>query len=168
MIEACQGYARTMNPYLMIALPLAPNIFSRLFDQISEARFDERQDPDRFTPREIIAHLADWEPIVRARMQSAVDNPGGPIEAFDEGKMAVDNNYRSKDIHAELANFAKERQETVTFLGLVPIEHWTQTFLHPERGPVSFSDQANMLLGHDTYHIEQLCGFLGPKMVSTW
>ena len=40
--------------------------------------------------------------------------------------------------------------------------------VHPERGEMAVEDQANMLLGHDLYHIEQLGRHVGDKLADVW
>jgi hypothetical protein len=39
-------------------------------------------------------------------------------------------------------------------------EIWSVLASHPERGSMSFNDQANMLLGHDLYHVDQVSALL--------
>src|SRR5436309_14442763 len=87
-----------MHPYLFPALELSPKAFERIISQIPEKRYDEHTDPDRFTLREAMAHLADWEPIVLQRIQAGVDNPGAPIQGMDEGKRAIGKNYERWDV----------------------------------------------------------------------
>jgi hypothetical protein len=113
---------------------------------------------DRFTPREVIAHLADWEPIMLGRMQTALASPGASIEAFDEAQMAVDNVYLNLDPREQLHLFVQRRADTARWLRALPPDVWSQAVLHPERGLQTIEDQANLLLGHDLYHIEQLMG----------
>ena len=78
-----------MNPYLLPALPMGPVIVARLLEEIPHARLDEAMQEGRFTAREVIAHLADWEPIMRERILLARDAPGATIAVLDESEMAV-------------------------------------------------------------------------------
>jgi hypothetical protein len=144
----------------MPALELSPRLIARLFAMIPDAQWDVALDKDRFTPREVIAHLADWEPIMLARMQSAVAHPGAAIEASDEGQMAEEHNYRGSDPKEQLKLFAARRAETIAWLRALPREAWDLSFLHPERGLQSIEDQANLFVGHDVYHGEQLSASL--------
>ena len=61
-----------MNAYLFPGLEFGPRIVARLVEQIPAARYDERTNPSRFTLREAVAHLADWEPILRDRIARAL------------------------------------------------------------------------------------------------
>jgi hypothetical protein len=149
------------NFYLFPGLELAPLTYERLIGAIPELRWDEKIDPDRFTLREAIAHVADWEPILLERLRTAVESPGSAIEAYDEGQRALDMNYNQTAPLEQVGLFRQKRAETVRFLRGLSTEKWSNTFIHPERGEISVADLANMLLGHDHYHLEHLSQLLG-------
>jgi len=149
-----------MNFYLLPAIELGPLTVVRLLRHIPAERMDEALHPDRFTPREVAAHLADWEPIMRARIQSAVTTPGVTITAYDEGQMAIDHRYRERDPHEQAELYLVERRITAQLIRSLTPEQWASAVQHPERGRQSAEDLANLLLGHDLYHIEQLSEYL--------
>jgi hypothetical protein len=149
-----------MNFYLLPAIELGPVTVKRLLRLIPAHRMHEALHPDRFTPREIAAHLADWEPIMCERIQSAVTTPGATITAYDEGQMAIDHRYRELDPHEQAERYLAERQTTAAFIRSLTPAQWANAVHHPERGPQSTEDLANLLLGHDLYHIEQLSEYL--------
>lgn len=149
-----------MNFYLPISIEFGPRIIRQLLRQIPAEQLDTALQPERFTPREVVAHLADWEPIMRERIRTALTAPGAVIQPYDEGQMAVDHRYATLDPWEQLEVFTRERAETAAFIRTLKEEDWSQTAHHPERGPQSVDDLANLLLGHDLYHIEQLAEYL--------
>lgn len=149
-----------MNFYLFAGLEAGPTILHRLMERMTPAQWDVTLTEGRFTPREVIAHLADWELILRQRIQTIISTPGVTLEAYDEGEMAITNDYAHSDVGEQSARFAAERSATVAFLRTLRPDDWNLVGLHPERGSLSAGDQANMLLGHDLYHIEQLSAYL--------
>ena len=149
-----------MNAYLPISIEFGPEIVRRLLRLIPADRLDHRPDPERFTPREVIAHLADWEPIMRERMQTALRSPGATIVAWDEGQMALDHDYAGSDPVEQVTLFARERKVTAELICSIQGADWEKTVVHPERGTQSVADLGNLLLGHDLYHIEQLTEIL--------
>jgi hypothetical protein len=150
-----------MNPYLLPTLEFGPRIIARLMDRLAPDDLDDRRDPDRFTLREAIAHLADWEPILLDRMRTAVASPGARIETWDEGERAERFRYAESDPKETIGRWIDLRAETAEFLKMLPESAWIEAWVvHPERGRLSLEDQANMLLGHDLYHIEQYTQFL--------
>lgn len=149
-----------MNVYLLPTLPLGPAAVERILRLIPPSRWDEALDLDRFTPREVAAHLTDWEPILRGRIEAAVNHAGSLLEAYDEVEMARANRYSERDPLEQCALFAREREITAACLRALRPEQWTGFATHPERGRQSAEDLANLLLGHDLYHIEQLTAYL--------
>lgn len=149
-----------MNPYLFPGLGFGPVTIERLIGLIPESRMDEPLGPGRFGPREIVAHLADWEPILLERMRASRDTPGATIEAYDEGELAEKHGYRSSDPREQAALYRKRREGTIAWLKSLSAEDWDKHGVHTERGRQTVYDQANMLLGHDLYHIEQLSAYL--------
>lgn len=150
-----------MHRYLVPGLKLSPDIFQRVIDRIPDEKLDVPTHPDRFSPREVIAHLADWEPIMRdERIRATLENPGQTFNAYDEVEMAATNRYAETDINEQLRKFAIERAETVALIRQMPAEAWEFIGHHPEAGDLKLWQITNMILGHDTYHIEQLTAVL--------
>lgn len=157
-----------MNAYLYPGLEFGPRIVERLVSQIPKGRYDERTNPSRFTLREAICHLADWEPILRARIELAVANPDSPVQGIDEGIRAEEQKYGEKDVAEQLSVFATERANTIAYLKSLSPDDWSKAVVHNEKGRQTVSDQANQLLGHDLYHIDHLLEFTHEKIAGTW
>ncbi|RYG21318.1 DinB family protein [bacterium] len=148
------------DPYLFIALATSPRTVAYLVRQLDPALLDQPTAEGRFTPREAVAHLADWEPIMRGRLRQTVDRPGSTIVAHDEGERAIRLGYSKLDVEEQLALFARERTETVAYLRQVAPEDWTLRAVHEERGPYTLREQANFFVCHDQYHVEQFLTLL--------
>ncbi|MCH8273744.1 MAG: DinB family protein [Armatimonadetes bacterium] len=155
-----------MNPYLVSALEMMPGLIRREFERLSPEQVDARPDPERFTPREVLAHLADWEPIFLDRIRTGVTSPGSPVPVWDESQRATDNDYASKDPSDSLAIWRKARGETVAYVrGLKP-EDFAKTVEHPERGTTTVGALASMMVCHDIYHLEQLASMTPQERVA--
>lgn len=145
-----------MTHYVMLGLEFGPVIIERALRQIDERTMGKPTGEGRFSPREVAAHLADWEPILMGRIRQTVERPGSTLATYDEGQMSIDGNYAGSDPFEMAQAFAKHRKATAEYLrGLQP-EDWNKRALHPERGEMSVKDWASALVGHDMYHIEQL------------
>lgn len=150
-----------MNFYLLPAIQFGPQVVQRLVGQLRADQLDHVRHPGRFTPREVIAHLADWEPIMRERIRTALASPGSETPAYDEGQMALEHHYADQDPETQAEVFIRERNATAALLSGLTAEDWHLHVHHPERGRQTVEDMANALLGHDLYHIEQLTEYLG-------
>ncbi|MBI5707386.1 MAG: DinB family protein [Armatimonadetes bacterium] len=157
-----------MNPYLFPSLDKGPIVIERLLGLITPDKVDRPTHPGRFTPREVVAHLADWEPILLGRMKAALLDSGSSIEGIDEGERALAMNYASLDWRAEAGAYADRRNATIAWLRNLSEGDWDKFVVHSERGKQTICDQANLLLGHDLYHIEQVLDAAVGRSVGTW
>lgn len=148
-----------MNPYLTNVLLNGPELMAREFRRLPRSDWDRPLAPGRFTPREICAHLADWEPVNLARMKQAISKDGSRVEDWDEGAMAERNSYAQGDPSERLARLMDERKATLQFLLGLDGPDWACAVVHPTRGRMTVADMANLLLGHDLYHLRQLSDY---------
>ncbi len=148
------------NPYLFHGLEVGPVIVRRLVTAIGFENGDLIPDPARFTLREAIAHLADWEAIDLGRIRQAIERPGTPLQPYDEDQRAIDQNYGATDVKEQLELFEQRRKETIAYLRSLSEAQWRAEARHAEKGALTVYDQANLVLGHDTFHIEHLTLFL--------
>lgn len=140
--------------YLLAGLDAAPDVFDRLLQSVSD--WDKRPDPERFTLREMLAHVADWESVFLNRLRQTRDEENAVLVGYDEGQWAIDHDYAHADPVECLQCFRAGRRELIAFLrGLTP-EQWTRVGTHTEAGPLTMFEQAALILGHDGYHARQI------------
>jgi uncharacterized damage-inducible protein DinB len=137
-----------------------PATLIRLIDSVRPERYEDALAPERFTLKETIAHLADWEEIFLDRITTAVEYPGTTVEVFDESERAVVHHYSTKDIYHELNVFDNRRRDTVDYLLRLAEDDWDKSVVHPEKGEMTVLEQVQMLVGHDMYHIHQVSEYL--------
>ena len=99
--------------YLDTGLSFGPTILKRMIEEIDASRHDERLAPDRFSVREVAAHMADLEPVIHGRMEQALANPGSEVANWDQDKEAIAKNYAAWDVSDSLEQFARRRAKTV-------------------------------------------------------
>ena len=95
-------------------------------------------------------------------MQTAIATPGATVPDLDEGKIAIEKKYSEWDPIETSEEFIRRRAETIGWLQGLSDEDWTKVAIHSRRGPMTVYDYANLELGHDMYHIAQLCVALSP------
>lgn len=141
--------------YLCSGLAAGPLVLENLLIGITDAQADARPDPERFTIREVVAHLADWEPIWLERFTRIATEDKPFLPDIDEGEMAITNDYANADITVQLRRFFEGRERVVAFFRGLPDEAWAR---EGERywGALSLDGFAGMMLGHDGYHFEQV------------
>jgi hypothetical protein len=131
-------------------------VFERLLDAVPEDQWDVRTDPDRFTVREVYAHLAEWEPVLQVRLKGTLERDSFVLPNYDPGELAIEHAYAKAIPFESVETFRRARAETVALVRSMPIEAFKRVGIHPSRGQMTIGDQVNAMLGHDMYHIEQV------------
>jgi hypothetical protein len=155
-----------MRDDLLSALGSSPKVFERLLRVFPKSRLDDRPEPDRFTPREVIAHLADWEQVILDRIRVANLRPGtaGPVE--DPTKRALSHHYGDKDVFHEAEVFESRRLTTIEYLNGLNAVDWNKTFIHQSMGEITIEAYMVNILEHDMYHLEQVSCYLANEVAS--
>jgi uncharacterized damage-inducible protein DinB len=156
------------NHYLFSALSSTADCLEAMIGRIEPERLGIATHPGRFSPTEVVAHMADWEKRWLDRMRRAKESPGVKVEVWDEGELAEQLGYAKMDARDRLTSFRASRERTLSFLRALSSEDWNLHFEHPENGRMSIEDQAAMMLGHDHYHLDQLSEVVSGQAVGTW
>ncbi len=151
-----------VRSYLIAALSGTPDVAERLLNDLDtdDPRWDFRPDASRFTLREVVAHLADWEPINLERITRMQEDDNPMLADIDEGKMAADNDYANSDPHGSLAWMRSGRQKFVARLGTLRDEEWTRAGHRERLGPMTIEIFAALVTAHDGYHMQQIAQYL--------
>lgn len=147
-------YSDYLLNYILCGLKASPGHFETLFEGFTEGdpRWDNRTDPDRFSPREALAHLADWEPIWVERMSRIINEDLPKIKSIDEGELAVLHDYAGSSPTESLQKFRAGRERVVALLESLSEPQWHRQGDREGVGPMSLFEMAAMITGHDGYH----------------
>ncbi len=148
--------------YLLLDLDSAPDVLARMLRGVTDpAAYDARPDPARFTLREVLAHLADWEAVFLRRLTTTRDEDNGILQGLDEGRVALDHDYAHADPSECLARYKSGRAAIVSFLRALAPDQWQRVGYHTELGPITLETQAILIAVHDGYHRQQTLEWLG-------
>ena len=146
--------------YLLLDLECAPAVLARLLADVTDpAAWDRRPDPDRFTLREMVAHLADWDGVFLGRMTQTRDEENATLRGLDEGQVAIDHDYAHAAPQECLMRYEAGREKIVAFLRALSPEQWGRVGTHTEVGPISLETQAVLIAVHDGYHRQQALSY---------
>ncbi len=150
-------FAPYIKRYLISSLEGTPSVLSALVADIAadSTVWDARPDPDRFTLREMIAHLADWEPVCRARIERTRAEERPFLPNWDEEQASVIGDYAHTNPHEALLWFMERRAATAVLLSSLSDEEWHRVAERENVGELSIVEQANNILAHDGYHLRQ-------------
>jgi hypothetical protein len=141
----------TVDPRQVIAS--TPARLRELLDSLQD-RSDKPPAPGKWSPREILCHLADCEIVFAYRLRQVLAEPGHVIQPFDQDVWA--QNYAAYDAQSALAVFTAVRNFNDQLIASLPPEAFSKTVTHPERGTMTFQTIVETMGGHDLNHIAQI------------
>lgn len=148
------------------ALAAAPKIVERLVRVLPNDRLDDRLHSESFTPREVIALLADTEQVVLDRLRMAVNKPGSEIPWYDPTERARDHHYGDKNVFHEAEVYESRRSTTMEFLEELKEEDFKKSFTLSGRGNLSVEDYLVLVMAHDLERIGQVTEILATEVAS--
>jgi uncharacterized damage-inducible protein DinB len=109
--------------------------------------------PGKWSTRQVICHLADFEPVYADRMKHVIaeDEPTFP-GGFDR-QFAEHLAYDKRDIEEELTMIEVTRSQMVRILRSLPSEGFERTGIHSVRGPMTLRALLEAITNHIPHHI---------------
>ncbi len=115
-----------------------------------------RPAPGRWSPAEIIAHLADAEIVVSYRFRTIIAHNGAAMQAFDQDEWAANLGYETADPGESVDLFEATRTANLRLLRRVDPRLHDNYGMHSERGRESVSHMIRLYAGHDLNHLKQI------------
>ena len=126
----------------------------KLSSALGERRMNEPRAPGKWSPREILIHLADCELAFGFRYRQALAEENHVVQPFDQDGWA--KTYSAYDAAQALETFTTLRNWNLALLRTLSSEQMTRPVTHPERGKMIFRTLIETCAGHDINHIRQL------------
>jgi len=150
-----------MNPYAsylggqdpMRVLPETPARLRQISVALKD-RINTPPAPGKWSPREIIIHLADCELVFAFRYRQTLADDNHDIQPFDQDRWA--KSYAAFDAAQGLATFTAMREWNLTLLRSLTPEQLEKRVSHPERGAMVLRTIVETAAGHDINHLRQL------------
>jgi uncharacterized damage-inducible protein DinB len=154
--------ADTLNPYAKFLngqdpLTVLNETHTRLHNlvhAIGPSRLNQPPAPGKWSPRDILCHLADCETVFAFRLRQTLAEDHHVLQPFDQEKWAA--NYASIPATDAIVTFAALRRWNLLLIESALSSHASKPVTHPERGTMTFSTIVETMAGHDLNHIAQL------------
>ena len=124
-----------------------------LLGRLSAEQIDRKLAPNKWSVREVLAHLADCELAFGFRLRQAAAGVE-LIQPFDQDDWA--RNYRAYSLSAALTTYRAVRAWNLAFIQSLTEEQKAQVVIHPERGTMTVWTIVETMAGHDVNHLEQI------------
>lgn len=141
-------HAEAIESYLQ-----GPALLRRAVAGMTTAQLDARPIPGRMSTREVVCHIADFEPVYADRMKRvlAEDQPSLPGGDPEEFRAALA--YVQRDIDEELALVEIVRRQMARILQATGDDAWSRTGNHAVKGPLSVAELLAGITAHIPHHI---------------
>jgi hypothetical protein len=130
------------------------NKIASLLAQIGVEKSSVRPAPGKWSPAEIVAHLADCELVFAFRLRQTLAEDNHIVQPFDQDKWAA--TYPGIPAAEALAVFSAMRTWNLRLLSTALPAAADRTVTHPERGTMTFETIVETMAGHDLNHLAQL------------
>jgi hypothetical protein len=140
----------------------ATDRFIAVASDLSEADLDRRPpEPDGWTPRMVIHHVADSEANAYVRLRRLLAEPTGTvIQGYDEAQWARVLHY-DRPVALSLAVFRAVRDSSAELLDRITPDDLARAGIHSESGPYTLADWLDTYVAHPRDHAEQIRAALG-------
>jgi len=150
------------NPYdkfldgraLDTILAATPGEIGRLMLAIGADKENSALAPGKWSPAEIVAHLADCELVFGFRLRQTLAEDSPVIQPFDQEKWS--RTYTGVPAKQALEVFTALRGWNLRLIELALPEAAERPVTHPERGAMTFLTIVETMAGHDLNHLGQL------------
>jgi hypothetical protein len=150
LAEQITSYRQATELFLMVASSLCEKDLDRQPD-----------DPDGWTPRMVIHHVADSETNSYVRLRRLLaEPPGTTIQGYDEAQWARALHY-DRPVALSLAVFGAVRDASAELLDRISSDDLARTGVHTESGPYALADWLDTYVAHAREHAEQIRAALG-------
>ena len=110
--------------------------------------------PGKWSPAEIVCHLADCELAFGFRLRQTLAEDNHVIQPFDQEKWAA--TYPGIGAEDALAAYSALRIWNLTLIDKALPQAAARRATHPERGAMTFQTIVETMAGHDLNHLGQL------------
>jgi hypothetical protein len=158
-----------LNPYVSfldgrpieVILAATPVEIGQLIEAIGPEKGFKAPAQGKWSPGEIVAHLADCELVFGFRLRQTLAEDVPVIQPFDQDKWA--KTYHGISPSEALQAFKAFRGWNLLLVEDLPPSAASRRITHPERGTMTFQTILETMAGHDLNHLGQLRRIAGTK-----
>jgi DinB superfamily len=109
--------------------------------------------PGKWSTLQVVAHLADFEPIFAERMMRTISHERPLLMTADENLFASTLNYQDRDVEEELAIIDLTRKKMARILRGLKADAANRVGVHAFKGLVSIEAQLTSAVNHIPHHV---------------
>jgi hypothetical protein len=141
-------YAKRIDDYLA-----GSKVLRAAVEGMTDAQLDARPFPDKMTTREVVCHLADFEPVIADRMKRVIAEETPTVFGADENLFLKRLAYGARDVAEELAIVEATRSQMAKILRTLAPEDCQRQGNHNERGLLTLEQFLQAGIRHIPHHV---------------
>ncbi len=107
----------------------------------------------KWSTLEVVAHLADFEPVYADRMKRTLAEDEPTLFGGDPDKFAASLAYHERNLDDELKLIEVVRKQMAAILRTIPEAEFQRLGRHSEAGPLSLRTFLERITGHIPHHV---------------
>ncbi len=131
-----------------------PAILRKAVTGLSREQLLARPVAGKWSTLEVVAHLADFDPLLAERMKRTIALERPTFLGADENLFASHLAYHDRDLEEELAIIEKTRQQLARILRKLPDSVLERVGVHNERGPKTLEQLLSTAINHIPHHLK--------------
>jgi uncharacterized damage-inducible protein DinB len=121
---------------------------------MSDEQLDAKPVAGKMSTREVVCHIADFEPVYADRMKRVIAEDNPPLRGGDPDVWMKALAYDRRDLNEELEVIAAVRTQMGRILQTLPGSAWSRVGVHSEAGPLSLEELLRRITNHMPHHIK--------------
>jgi uncharacterized damage-inducible protein DinB len=132
--------------------------YRRTIAHLSPETWQQPWQPGKWTARQIMVHVSQWEQIFGVRFRGGLFIPGYVAQPWDQDQLVRE--FEAVDGPMAFRAFVAVREMNLALARSLSAAERAHRFQHPERGPIDVSDVLTTIAGHGVHHLEQIKGLV--------
>jgi uncharacterized damage-inducible protein DinB len=130
-----------------------PELLRRAVAGMTADELDAAPVPGKWSTRQVVAHVADFEPIYADRMKRVIAEERPTLFGGDPDVFAARLAYAERNVDEELEFIAIVRRHVGTILRAVTPDNFQRCGIHSESGPLSLETLLRTITKHIPHHV---------------
>ena len=131
-----------------------PKVLRGAIVGMSPEQIDAAPVPDKWSTRQVICLLADFEPVYADRMKHVIAEDQPPFAGGFHQQFADHLAYDQRDIEEEIKLMEVTRSQMARILRSLPAEAFERTGIHTVDGPMTLRTLLERITGHIPHHVQ--------------
>jgi uncharacterized damage-inducible protein DinB len=130
-----------------------PELVRRAVQKMNDEQLDSRPIPGKWSTRQVVCHVVDFEPIYADRMKRVIAENCPTFFGGDPDVFAAHLAYDHREIGTELELMTAVRRQMAAILRELKADDFQRTGKHSEAGPLSLETLLQRIGDHVPHHV---------------